>query len=82
MYYWALQDAKAKLSELVRLTLKSGPQGISVRGEKQIVIMAQAEYEKLKGNKPRFIDLVELSPLKGMEIDIERNSSLMRNIEL
>jgi prevent-host-death family protein len=46
--HWALQDAKARLSELVRASAKE-PQHISVRGEPAAVLISASEYDRLKG---------------------------------
>jgi antitoxin Phd len=43
---WALQEAKAKFSELVRLAQTEGPQTVTVHGEVAVVITA-AEKPKL-----------------------------------
>lgn len=43
---WPLQDAKAKLSELVKIS-KKGPQYISVRGKSKAVVLSIEEYRKL-----------------------------------
>lgn len=82
MNYWPLQDAKARLSELVRKVIKDGPLGISVRGKKEIVLLSKDEYDLLSGKKPSFIDLMASSPLKGIHLDIKRDKSLPRDIDL
>ena len=48
--YWQLQDAKARLSELVKNAVSEGPQGISVRGHKEVVVISMQEYEALTKN--------------------------------
>ena len=50
---WALQDAKAKLSELVRRALAEGPQFVTVRGQPTLVVMSQAEFTALTRRKRR-----------------------------
>ena len=44
---WQLQEAKAKLSELVRRARSEGPQTITVRGEPAVVVISIEEYERL-----------------------------------
>jgi prevent-host-death family protein len=44
---WQLQEAKAKLSELVRRARSEGPQTITVRGEPAVVVISVEEYERL-----------------------------------
>ena len=48
MKHWALHDAKARLSELVRATGKE-PQSITLRGEEAAVLISAAEYRRLQG---------------------------------
>jgi prevent-host-death family protein len=39
---WALQDAKARFSELVRKAKTEGPQRITVHGREEVVVIAAA----------------------------------------
>lgn len=53
---WALQDAKAKFSEVVKLALSEGPQEVTVRGEPTAVVISKVEFDELKaarGIKPK-----------------------------
>jgi antitoxin Phd len=78
---WPLQDAKARFSEVIRATAK-GPQFVSVRGEEEAVILSKADYERLLGKKKNFIAFINQSPFKGLNLNIERDQSLGRDIEL
>lgn len=82
MRTWQLQDAKAKLSELVKQVIHSGPQGISLRGILEVVLISKTDYEKLTRKKSGFMDFMRNSPLKGLELNLERNKSKSRDIEL
>ena len=82
MDYWPLQDAKARLSELTKKVLKSGPRGISIRGKHEIVMMSRKDYERLRGLKPSFLEFMEKSPLKNVSLDLKRDTSLTRDIDL
>jgi len=48
--HWALQDAKARLSELVRAAEKE-PQHITVRGEPAAVLISEKEYKRRFGRR-------------------------------
>ena len=48
MKHWALQDAKARFSELVRASAKE-PQHITVRGEPAAVLISAEDYRSLCG---------------------------------
>ena len=82
MNIWSLQNAKAHLSQLVQLTLKKGPQMISIRGEPQTVMISKKDYEILKGEKDDFLTFMGRSPLKDTDLNITRDSSFMRDIEI
>ena len=53
---WALQDAKAKFSEVVRRAQSEGPQRITLRGEPAVVVISEIELEAIKakaGSEPK-----------------------------
>ena len=80
MTSWPLQDAKARFSELVRKATAEGPQEVTVRGQEQVVVISKKTYEDLLHPKPSFWDFMSTSPLKGIELDLKRDSSLPRDI--
>lgn len=82
MHYWPLQEAKAQLSKLVKITLDQGPQGISIRGQEQIVVLSKNMYDHLIDNQLSFLDLMQNSPLLGCDLDVTRDGSTGRDIEL
>jgi antitoxin Phd len=73
MASWQLQDAKARLSELVKKATTEGPQEITVHGKPAVVVLSSAEFLKLKGNELSFVDFMRSSPLVGVELDLERS---------
>ncbi len=79
---WPLQEAKAHFSELIRVCAHEGPQFVSVRGEEKAVVISKQDYEKLIGSKLNFLDFMNMSPLKGLKLDLTRDSSSDRDIEL
>jgi prevent-host-death family protein len=44
---WKLEDAKARLSELVRQAREQGPQRVTVRGQDAVVVLSVDEYARL-----------------------------------
>ncbi len=44
---WPLQDAKARFSELVDVTLKKGPQVVTRRGVETVVVVPIEEWKRL-----------------------------------
>ena len=49
---WALQDAKAKFSEVVKRAKSEGPQEVTLRGEPAAVILSKADFDRLVGKSP------------------------------
>jgi len=43
---WALQDAKAKFSEVVKRAQTEGPQEVTVRGEPTVVVLSKADFDR------------------------------------
>lgn len=82
MQIWQLQEAKAHLSEVMRLCVKEGPQLLTVRGKAEAVLLSKKDYERLTGTKPNLFDFMRASPLKGLDISCERDRSLNRDVNL
>jgi len=82
MRQWQLQDAKARLSELVKLCAETGPQILTVRGKEEAILISVADYKKLTGRKPEFISFIKSSPIKGVDLELSRDKSLPRDLEL
>lgn len=82
MSNWQLQEAKARLSEVVKKAAQEGPQHITLHGEPAAVILSEADYRRLKKRPRRFIDFIRTSPLKGVKLDLTRDRSAPREIRL
>lgn len=82
MKIWQLQDAKAHLSELVKNASSGKPQEITLRGKPAVVVLSVQEYKKLKQPKQKLVNFLKNSPLTGIDINIERDKTLMRDIEV
>lgn len=79
---WQLQDAKARLSEVVKLAQSDGPQAITVHGKPAAVVVSREEYERLAGRKLPFAEFIRRSPLAGVELDVTRDRSPPRKVRL
>lgn len=82
MRQWALQDAKARLSEVVRLAVEHDPQEITLRGAPAVVVVSAEDYRRLLHPRPGFVDLIRHSPLTDVDLDLTRDPSLTREVEL
>lgn len=82
MKKWQIQEAKAKLSEVIQKAVSDGPQEISVRGKTTAVILSTKQYTELTSPKSSFIQFLQNSPLAELELELERNPSPCREIKL
>jgi prevent-host-death family protein len=83
MKTWPLQEAKAKLSELIKRACAEGAQEITLRGEPKVVVLAADDYTRLMGgSKPKLTTFLRQSPLSGLELECERDRSKTRDIKL
>lgn len=81
MRRWQLQEAKARLSEVVRAAATE-PQQITVHGEPAAVVVSQDRYESLTASKPSFVDFMRRSPLLGVDLALRRDRSPVRRLRL
>jgi antitoxin Phd len=79
---WPLQDAKARLSELVKEAVSNGPQTITLHGEPAVVVIAQRDYQRMRLGTGSFVDFIRRSPLRGAALQITRDRSLPRDVDL
>ena len=82
MSTWQLQEAKARLSEVIKEAAAAGPQHITVHGEPTAVILSEADFRRLERRKPSFVEFMRRSPLFGVELDLERDRTPAREVEL
>ena len=84
MHTWQMQEAKARLSELVKRAEVEGPQDITLHGRSVAVVLSRAAYQRLSGQQASLLDFMQASPLAGLdeELVIERDASLTRDLSL
>jgi prevent-host-death family protein len=82
MSSWKLEDAKARFSELVRRAHMEGPQAVTVRGRRAVVVVDADEFERLAAPKPK-LPLVEFLESLNMDgLDLTREPDAGREVEL
>ncbi len=79
---WKLEDAKARFSEVVRRAHSEGPQAVTVRGRRAVVVVDAEEYERLAMPKPKLplVDFLEGLHMEGLDLTRERD--IGREVEL
>lgn len=70
---WALQDAKASFSELVRRAREQGPQHVTIHGKDAVVVVSAEQYGKLSihAKYPTLSALMASAPPLFDELDLE-----------
>lgn len=84
MQAWQMQEAKARLSEVVKRAEIDGPQGITLHGRSVAVVLSHAAFERLSGQTASLVDFMQASPLAGLDdtLVFERDASLTRELAL
>lgn len=62
MSTWPVQDAKARFSELLELSISDGPQLVTRRGEAAAVLVSMVEWNALQARAQRTLKEVLLDP--------------------
>ena len=81
---WPLQDAKVRLSELIRKARSDGPQHVTVHGCSTVVVLSEEEYSRLTEARSgqQLVGLLASSPLRDIDIEHPRLRSPVRNVDL
>jgi len=79
---WQLQEAKNRFSEVVEEALQHGPQTVTRHGRETVVILAYADYLKLKPAQTNILAALQIPQEYRVDLTIERSQELSRNIEL
>ena len=79
---WSLQDAKNRFIEVVDRALSDGPQVVTRRGEEVVVVIARKEFARLQKSRPGLVQFFRESPLVGVDLNLERDRSPLRDQKL
>ena len=79
-----MQDAKARLSEVVKRAEQDGPQDITVHGKSVAVVLSRAAFERMSSQQASLLAFMQASPMAGLddELVFERDPSLTRDASL
>jgi prevent-host-death family protein len=79
---WQLQEAKNRLSEVVRKAQHEGPQTITLHGKDAVVVVSAKQFAKLPARTGTLVDFFRKSPLVGVDLKVTRSRDTGRKIEL
>jgi antitoxin Phd len=79
---WQLQEAKNKLSELVRKAQREGPQVITLHGRDAAVLVSARDYRRIVKPAENLAEFMRKSPLAGLALDLRRSRDTGRPTDL
>ena len=79
---WTLQDAKNRFSQVVEKALSEGPQSVSRHGKEAVMVVSHKDWARMLGDDRRLSDFFRESPLAGSGLDVERDESPPREVDL
>ena len=79
---WQLQEAKNRLSEVVRKAQNEGPQTITLHGKDAAVVVSAKQFANLPGRKGTLVEFFRKSPLVGVDLKMTRSRDTGRKIDL
>ncbi len=81
MAVWQIQEAKARLSEVIARARRDGPQTITRHGEERAVLLSIEDYRALTARRPDFREHLLGGP-KVEDFSIPRERDTGRTVEL
>ncbi len=81
MQAWQLQDAKNRLSEVIRQSHQA-PQLITLRGKEEAVVLSFDDYKRLAQPKQSWLELMSAAPVEIHELDLQRSGDIGRSVDL
>lgn len=80
MHTWQLQEAKARMSELVKRA-QTQPQDITLHGKSVAVVISRETFDRLSLAQDSLVDFMRRSPLYGADdIVFDRDRSPTREV--
>ena len=75
-HIWSLQDAKAKLSKVIRQMQTNGPQILTVHGKKTAMLVPYQEPEDDTATGAELVKILENSPLRELSENLFQRSTV------
>ena len=78
MRTWPLQEARARLRDVVDSALEQGPQRITRYGKQAVVVVSEEEWNRRAGPRRSFGELLADSPLSSEDLPPRRPARVIR----
>jgi len=79
---WGVAEAKARLSALIEEARRTGPQTITLRGRKAVVVVSAEEWERKTKRRGNLAEFFASSPLRGSRLRIRRSKEGLRGVAI
>ena len=79
--HWTVAGAKARLSEVIERA-QTDPQIITRHGKPSVVIVSAEEWARKTVRKGSLAEFLMASPLRDVDVDLERASDQPRDLDL
>lgn len=79
---WPVADAKAHFSEMIDRALSEGPQVVTRKGKRTVIVVPVEEWERRVKRQGSLVDFLASSPLRGSQLKVERTRDLPRKLSL
>lgn len=79
---WSVAEAKARFSDVIARALEEGPQTVTRRGERTVVVVSAEEWERKTRRTGSLAQFFAGSPLPGSGLVVERSSDAGRVLDL
>jgi len=79
---WGLQEAKNRFSEVVDRALDTGPQVVTRRGKKVVLVVSVETFRRLLTKNQPLSAFLRDSPLTGEDLDFDRGFDPGREVDL
>ena len=78
---WTVAGAKARLSEVIERA-QSAPQTITRNGKPSVVVVSAEEWRRKRVRRGTLAEFLMDSPLRGADLDLERQRDEPRDLRL
>jgi prevent-host-death family protein len=79
--HWTVANAKARFSEVIERA-QSEPQTITRNGKPSVVVVSAEEWRRKIARKGTLAEFLMESPLRGSNLDLERQHDAPRDLTL
>lgn len=79
---WSVAEAKARFSDVVARAVEDGPQTVTRRGRRTVVIVSVEEWERKAQRSGSLAQFFAESPLRDSGLIIERSGDSGRAVDL